>query len=111
LRSKRPPGMTPAQARASGLNAALEQAGLNQAEVALGHAEATPWLRGWVIGLRRLRCLRGHPPAVQQALGALLGQLRPAPGQLADTALALRLARAPATTALSLDLLAQLVSD
>lgn len=108
-RSRLQPDMQAHQARLSGLNAALEQVTLNQAEVALGQAQSEPWVRAWAVGLRRLRRLGGHPPADLAAANRLLSLLHPSPGRWAGHEESTQLARAPATTEFTLNLLAQLV--
>ncbi len=108
-RSMLRPGMSPHEARGSGLSACLEQVTLNQAEVALGGAHPDPWVRAWVVGLRRLRLLGGHPQVDTAATNCLLRSLHPSPSTWASQHEAAQLARAPATTELTLNLLAQLV--
>jgi len=111
LRSRNAPGASAAQIRFKGFNAALEQAGLNQSEVALGTPESGPWVRGWVLGLRRLAMMGGLSPSDLAGLHGLIKALRPAPGRLAPQDQAVALARAVSTTELSLNLLACLLAS
>lgn len=109
-------GLSASQVRLHALNAALEQASLNQSEAALGltqqdDAQHLPWLKAWVLGLRRVRRLGGHPSADAAALSTLLTQLRPAPGRYATAPQATAWARANEATLLSLNLLAQVVAQ
>lgn len=107
----------------AGLDAALEQIGACQSEVALHDSAAagaaldlTPWIQGWVCGLRRLALVWRRAPEgllaepvrddVRRQVHALLAKLRPAAGQHLDADAAGALARSGAPTLLALDVLA-----